>query len=75
MRDEPFHTSTTWESLLPEATRAGIWLLTTNVTLTLNAPNQTATTFQVRRCTARNLQAHSLALVTTGPEAPPQGVV
>jgi hypothetical protein len=63
-----FHEATTWESLLPSKVRQHIWLPVTNVTLTLTAPDQTGTTFQVRRCAKLKLYADSILLVPTARE-------
>jgi hypothetical protein len=60
---DTFHEARTWESLLPSKVRQHIWLPVTNVTLTLDLPDGTSTTFQVRQCPALRLWADNVLLV------------
>jgi len=60
---EQVYASQTWESLLPGAVRKHVWLPWKSVTLTLTLPDQTSTTFQVRRCAVLRMEADSVLLL------------
>lgn len=60
---ENVYASQTWESLLPGAIRRHVWLLTKNVSLTLDAPDGFSRTSQIRRCVALGVDADSILLV------------
>jgi hypothetical protein len=64
MPEETFHSSTSWEALLPAHARGHIWTVTKNVSLTLALPDRTTRTFQERTCAALKLRADSLVLTT-----------
>lgn len=65
--DDRFHSSASWQDLLPEDKKHHIWLCTKSVTLTLALPDRTARTFQEHTCVALKLRADSLVLTEEVP--------
>lgn len=65
--DDRFHSSASWQDLLPADKKRHIWIVTKNVTLTLSLPDHTARTFQEHTCVALKMRADSLVLTEDVP--------